>query len=125
MSELFRRFIFFMYIVVLEVPIFTILKPPVGHEPKPVLCIFPRSARCLRCTFYCHPSLCQSYKVLPPKSCINSSPIHPPRYIVASCTSRFTIQTTTFFICTLVMLLPNCPQHLLPSINYSPVVLLF
>lgn len=37
MSELFRRFIFFVYIVVPEVPISPILKPPIGHEPKPVL----------------------------------------------------------------------------------------
>jgi hypothetical protein len=34
---LYRRFIFFMYIVVPEVPISPILKPPIGHEPKPVL----------------------------------------------------------------------------------------
>lgn len=36
MSELFRRFIFFMYIVESEVSVSSVLKRVIGHEPKPV-----------------------------------------------------------------------------------------
>jgi len=37
LSELFSRFIFYIYIFVPEVPISAILKPRTGHERKPVL----------------------------------------------------------------------------------------